>query len=74
MYLYTYISAHTAVVKNVIGFGFDFDFMFDVTTRQARTKLKTITLQKNKGETTQQGAPRSFCDTTGYLSKIRVQF
>ena len=44
MYLYTYISAHTAVVKNVIGFGFDFDFMFDVTTRQARTKLKTITL------------------------------
>ena len=41
MYLYTYIAAHTAVVKNVIGF--DFDFMFYVTTRQARTEQKTIT-------------------------------
>ena len=49
MYLYTYTAAHTAVVKNVIGFGFDFDFdfMFYVTTRQARTKLKSITI-KNK--------------------------
>ena len=45
MYLYTYIAAHTVVVKNVIGFGFDFDFMFYVTTRQARTKLKTITIK-----------------------------
>ena len=48
MYLYTYIAAHTAVVKNVvIGFGFDFDFMFYVTMRQARTNLKTITTIKN---------------------------
>ena len=45
MYLYTYIAAHTAVVNNVIDFGFDFDFMFYVTTRQARTKLKTITIK-----------------------------
>ena len=45
MYLYIYIAAHTAVVKNVIGFGFDFDFMFYVTTRQARTKLETITIK-----------------------------
>ena len=40
MYLYTYIATHTAVVKNVIGFGFDFDFMFYVTTRQARKNYK----------------------------------
>ena len=45
MYLYTHIAAHTAFVKNVIGFGFDFDFMFYVTARQARTKLKTITIK-----------------------------
>ena len=38
---HTYIAAHTAVVKNFIGFDFDFDFMFYFTTRQARTKLKT---------------------------------
>ena len=43
MYLYIYIAAHTAVVKNVIGFGFD--FMFYVTTAQARTKLKTIPIK-----------------------------
>ena len=49
MYLYTYIAAHAAVVKNVIiGFGFDFDFMFHVTTRQARTKLKIITIKNLK--------------------------
>ena len=31
-------------------------------------KLTQNKIQKNKikGETTQQGAPRSFCDTTGY--------
>ena len=45
MTIHTYIEAHTAVVKNVIGFGFDFDFMFYVTTRQARTKLETITIK-----------------------------
>ena len=46
MYLYIYIEAHnTAVMKNVIGFDFDFGFMFYVTTRQARIKLKTITIK-----------------------------